>query len=468
MTSPIVTALRGTRARNDRFYWYLIALPPLLVAFLLSIGFVRDQTRARNNRWWSQYQQRQGIPTDESSLVQFFAANSSTEHSAAWMQIAAAAHFIESQTWPLVDHVSDLDLLVPQGEVWPAEPIASQFGKLGAPVIARIEAIPAADKPAWFPEVMAAETVRFPYIADHRTVTRIILHDFRIAYHAGETDRALRDIKSISKLSIAYDGHHRLVEELVQTAVESIQDGAIRKSLAHEFWSAEQLQGLRDVLAARKPLDVRWHNMLDEEQIFVAANMRKLPMVQNRNGRSTGFAGANQNLFRSLRQIPDVGSVDFGSTVFDIFNSTSTPRRHQAVSITAIPLATEQQLLASLTPAFAAAAETFVRRRIDRDWTVCAVGLKQFQLRFKRFPDRLDQLADVGLTPDQWTAINSRIYGSKPFGYRVSADGSAATLWTGDTIQNIRYDSSPPPQPPSEIENEPFAGLTDHFETIIR
>ncbi|MEO8271563.1 MAG: hypothetical protein ABI557_17700, partial [Aureliella sp.] len=81
-------------------------------------------------------------------------------------------------------------------------------------------------------------------------------------------------------------------------------------------------------------------------------------------------------------------------------------------------------LASMLLPAFAAYAEAFDRIERSRRLVLTSLAVKQFQLANDGWPEQLQQLSQVGLSPEDWT-----LPGIGALGYGVEPDGKTACVW---------------------------------------
>ncbi len=454
--------------RSDRFYWLIASVPPLLLSGLLIVGVIREQFLASQVRRILASFVDEGIPFDSHSLTVAIDKRVSKEQSKAWQEIAAAATYLEAEWSPLYGQVADIDLLVPSNMAWKAEPVAIAFAEQAAPVVAQIAALNESARPVWQPIVNDDLMGVVTQLSDHRSVTRLLSLEFRVAYHKGDSARALRALMLIDRISRALDGEHLSVCELVQAAVEFRQTELIRESLTSDFWTAEQLAEMRQLNAKRISIDKRWRDMIDDERAIVFVNANK-QAIESPSDRMT--ATATWDLL-SL-----IGTVKNTLTMDTLEQYSQAPSRmiqfdynlpwQLTNSITDIPFARSSSLVHSVMPTLQSLADTFFRLQMQRNWTTTAIGIKQFRLQVGRFPSSLTELSQVGLTSDVWTAVISPVSDDKlSFGYKVAADQSEAILWTLSPQYMLNTVITISEQPPSELEE--FAGLIQQMEVRIR
>jgi len=454
--------------RSDRFYWLIASVPPLLLGVLLIVGVIRDQLLASQVRRSLASFVDEGIPHDSHSLTVAIDNRVSKEQSKAWQEIAVAASYLETEWWPLYGQVADIDLLVPSNMAWKAEPVAIAFAEQAAPVVAQIAALNESARPVWQPIFYDDDKGLATQLSHHRSVSRLLFHEFRVAYHEGDSARALRALTLIDRISRAFDGEHLVVCELVHAAVEFRQTELTRESLASDFWTAEQLAEMRQMNAARLPLYKRWRDMIDDTQGSIIVDANKQAMESPTYRMTTTATWDLLSLIGQVKNTLTSDTLEQYSQAPDRMRQFDydLPRRLTS-SITDVPFARSNQLVQSAMPTLQPLADTFFRLQMQRNWTTTAIGIKQFRLQFGRFPSSLTELSQVGLTSNEWTAVITPVYGAElSFGYKVAADQSEAILWTLSPQRAIDSGVGISKQPPSELEQ--LADMIQQMEVRIR
>ncbi len=461
-------------AKPDRFYWLVVGVAPVLLTGLLIFGSVRDGTAESKVAAELAQLTSAGMPINDRTLTHTTAAGSSRKDCQAWNEVISATLSLETQWWPYLDDVAELDAVVPQDEPWEAEPIMTEYTNQAAAIVARIQGIPDSSTPLWRLTVFDGWNTLLPQISDWRSVSTLLEREFRVAYHAGDSQRALSALELLSRIQRVSDAEHVLVSDLTQMAYQFRQDTLIRKSLAHEFWNDDQLTFIRRLLTDRKSLDQRWRDQIGTEYATVLSNLEATQQQTGVMQISQQSLLAITELFNSLRDIPQAGSDQHSITAEQLLSDFEKHGdQWSSLSITSMPLASSTGYLISTIPSFRSVAAAFSRRHREQDWTLCAIAIKQFQLRNNRFPTKLEQLAEVSLTHDQWLAIDSSSLAGQSFGYKVSDDQSAAILWTiepgrSTAFENYRGELPPSEQPPTSGDQQKWQEYVETHEAIIR
>ena len=114
-----------------------------------------------------------------------------------------------------------------------------------------------------------------------------------------------------------------------------------------------------------------------------------------------------------------------------------------------------------LIPAVAAYANAFERSERSRRMVLTALGVKRFQLANGRWPEQLQELSQVGLSPEDWT-----LPGIGPLGYAIEPDGKTACVWAIGEKDRMEGRYVVPSQCPDYAEDE--LEKVQYYLTLIR
>lgn len=101
-------------------------------------------------------------------------------------------------------------------------------------------------------------------------------------------------------------------------------------------------------------------------------------------------------------------------------------------------------------PAFAAAADAFIRRALQHRMAALAIGLRLYEDRHGKFPNSLNDLSELPMVVNRLELTKDL-----SFGYRVN--GSNAKLWGGSYQDAF----SIPAEPPVMVVGEPDTTLKE-------
>jgi len=456
------TVTMRKRIRSDFRYWFVITLPPLLVIALLLSGAVRNWQLGH----WSQVELNrladEGRPVDVHSLTRKLDETTSKQNAQAWQEIIAGTVHLRNEYWPLDGMVLEADQLVPKQTPWKAEPLVSEYVLKAQPIVEMIAALKESDQAVWQPTVNVYSNHWWPFFNDYQAVSRLLTMEFRVSFHAGNTDRALRALSLIdrtkSAINIVYPTTYLLLD------LEKQQEILIRQSLAYDFWTEEQLTLIQNRAEGMFFSEMRWHNSIDDEQAYLFDTFADAAKQPYNSGESPAFIAECLMLSRKAQDIPGIGTLEHIEKIAKLERESVLGRnRFFWASITEVPFVISRE---KLMPSYGGKLQPFITQQMDRNLTNTAIGIKQFRLKFGRFPGVLSDPSQVGLTSNEWTILNSQATGAKSLGYKVAADLSEAILWTVPPYKGIDSSSAPSEQPPSELAQ--FADMIQQMEVRIR
>ena len=385
------------RICSDFRYWFVVALPPFLVIALLLSGAVRNWQLGR----WSQVELNRladdGRPVDVHSLTRKLDETTSKQNAQAWQEIIAGTAHMKIEYWPLDGMVLEADQLVPKQTPWKAEPLVSEYVQKAQPIVEWIAALKDSDQAVWQPTVNIYSNHWWPFFNDYQAVTFLLAMEFRVGFHAGDTARALRAWNLINRtksvISTVYPTNYLLLD------LEKQQETLIRQSLAYDFWNVEQLTLLRNRAGEMSFFDTRWNQLIDRERAHLLDIFGDGANQPYGASESPAFIAECLMLSRDVQDIPGIGTLEHSEKVAELETAfAGNSNRSFLASITEVPVVISRQL--SLP--YNSGAQRFIRQQMDRNLTNTAIGIKQYRLKFGRFPGSLNDLTQVGLTSNKW------------------------------------------------------------------
>ena len=101
------------------------------------------------------------------------------------------------------------------------------------------------------------------------------------------------------------------------------------------------------------------------------------------------------------------------------------------------PLSQSSIFFSMMMPAVTAYAEVFDRFETNRRLTYTSLAVKRYQVKNKRWPKSLSELADVGLVVNDWSTTDRQ-----SFGYELNDD--VAFVWSYGSLDKKRVPSERP------------------------
>lgn len=232
--------------RRERAYRTFIVLPPLAVAALIGIGVWREHVAEGEFRSAIATHVSRNEPVGNASLTKFFDTETTRETSEQWQRIAAAATALTGKYDGTT--VSDFDRLVPEHEGWAAEAFANELSDAAQPILSELQELAGSEKPVWLPLLFDGINVNVEELQDSRVVARLLANEFRVSYHAGDSARALETLSLMQVMTRMTDWQGTAVIAFLNLSFVGLHQSLIRESLAHDFWSDDELKQLRETL----------------------------------------------------------------------------------------------------------------------------------------------------------------------------------------------------------------------------
>jgi hypothetical protein len=261
------------------------------------------------------------------------------------------------------------------------------------------------------------------YIHDLDWVTDL---EFRRAYHAGDTKRVLEMLELLW-----------------------LNTDRIFQSLENDVWSLADLEKLREMVAPSSVSDGSWASSVGNKELNFIAELDRANagVVERWNRRAPmgSFGVAPSHALACLTALSRAKEMRAIGTQASMIDANQIEQDVSAFSLVSVPFARHAGLWIKND------LHNFWRNRMESRRLITAIAIKTFKLQEGQWPERLDDLTNVGLTSPDWKIVDNH-----DFGYRVIEDGKAALLWTGgaEYIESPQWHENSfrtPAQPPSEV-----------------
>ncbi len=381
--------------RRERAYRTFIVLPPLAVAAVIGLGVWREHIAKGEFRSAIATHGSRNEAVGNASLTKFFDTETTRETSEQWQRIAAAATALTGKYDGTT--VSDFDRLVPENEAWAAEAFANELSDAAQPILSELRELAESEKPVWLPLMFVGNNTRLEELQRSREIGRLLANEFRVAYHAGDSARAMQTLSLMQVMTRMTDWQGTTVIALLNLSFVGLHQSLIRESLAHDFWSEDELKQLRETLKPDPNLDERWKNMIAGDRAMAFAALRAVESTSESTGSAfdgrplAPFGIAPTQLNETLSKMDEIGSVKGAGTeehvaairqlyrVLRFGNLRSGNQRVNEVSFVAIPFALSDPIRDYYLPAFEAASNAFAMSEGSRRQTLNAVANEQMQ-----------------------------------------------------------------------------------------
>ncbi len=382
--------------RRSRLTWLAYtSVIPIVVGLWAGGSYLIDQRVAA--RQLAEY--LRDHHADDVWLEKRYRETTETAGTAAWSQILMLCDtpkgWDENQL-PVLGQGELPQLPLKERYVWPEEQAVATYLDAMRPVLDLIYASSDVPKPVWQPLQFRGVNTLLPHIQGARSVARLLqLEAVHASYH-GDAPRTMAAIQGLKATAEVFDLNLFLVGELVHVAMLYIEYEVIEQSLSAGLWNAEQLEELRGLLEQPLPIAEKWTKSFETEAHFATSLNAVLPgadillsprdrltyLKQCQSIRALGDAPLGQLSQRAKQWEAGIRSAmdahrDWNSAV-------------QMAHLTLTPAVTQYAVALELIE---------YRRRL----TLTAVALQQFKLAKGKWPVRLEELEEVGLSAEVWS-----------------------------------------------------------------
>lgn len=399
----------GTPRRN-RWIWF--AWFPLIVfGAYLGTDFI---SRKSNNDLLANYRKKvllEGAPADVNSLVHWYEGRTHSESTERWGEIIQMILTpVNPKQTPVLGDCELPNILDPN-EPWKEAEYVKTY--LQHTEVVRHEIIEALKSPAPVRVPMKFEGLgtTLEFQRSSRSIYRYLELDFEYAYYTRDTRRALQDIRLMGECTQALNSDLFIVGGLVQLASQQTKDYSIRRSLTLSQWSEMELQELLELSNSSCVSAEQWRSILYSERCYTLMAMDEftvgeIALLQWNSREQSASSGQDFSYLRDLE--------------FAIQLTTTTRSRFFR----------PEQGLKTKFRAGGQDAISFLARAASkaenaRHWTRTAIALRLYQKLHGKYPENLNDLQTVGLTPDDTALLDGT-----PFGYEI--ENGIAYLWTTD------------------------------------
>lgn len=301
------------------------------------------------------------------------------------------------------------------GAKWEADALVDDFLKQARPLFDLLYDAAKYPTPVWQPVEFHGFETMLPDLQNSRQIQRLLQLDFEHAIVHSDSDRGLRDLQAMQTTADAFDWDMFLVGELVNIALRSTYYESIQRSLYADVWSTEQLEQLMAQVRQPLPLAESWTASIESEKVmslsYVSGSQPPQPVGLLLSAES------KLDLMRKYAKIQALSRVPLGQLTRRADELERDWRSRQS-NIGA------DALSSMLLPAVVGYAEAFERWERSRRMVLTSLAVKRFQLANNRWPEQLQELTQVGLSPEDWT-----LPGIGSLGYAIEPDGKTACVW---------------------------------------
>ncbi|TWT80009.1 hypothetical protein CA13_14210 [Planctomycetes bacterium CA13] len=436
-----------TPTRFDKRYLLLVGSPVCILAalFVISLG----------SAWINQRKLDRDLhlvtglddATAPDAFAVWYESHSSKERTLDWREVETASLAISYLANPFLRDSEDrAGTLIPPDEHWPSEDRNYKLVALAKPLVDRLKAMPMPAEPVWHPLHYESFANHYPIAEMPAPLMTVLWPEIRAAYHEGDTPRAITAIRLY--IDLFGPKSERSVQQPCFTSFSLHR--AIRDSLSDDVWSPADLTELQQLLTPEYDWRQLWEGQLSRDALIVSPwlqdSWRHKRFARNTRvgSKNTDHLDVNHSTwvpsdsfdvvqkFAAARQIDsEPGTAAFQGAASELLGdrSNSPPwilpssfafRLDQWLKLPFMPRSRSDLNSRSHLPGDA---QSLVLYAVDRRFTRTAIAVKQYQIKFDKWPQSLNQLSQVSLPVAQ--TIGSE---GKPFFYRVNRDTNTVKL----------------------------------------
>ncbi len=423
---------------RDYFYQAIAWLPPLGVAAMFTAAALTWHTNQESLVESTTKIHSNAMENDETIFADWYDSRTSKKHTLELKMLGAAADawfgdVVESFPDEKDSHYffagANLDKHKDKADFIPHHALQA------APLLHRLKAFAETDDAAvWIPMSLDERMLPEPI---SQNLMQVLQFEFLDAVLSDQPPRAIDAIRLCyrvdTKINLGRSGFSMLAQTLV------------RNSLSQDIWSESELAILQELCSGDGDESSLWRDQITAEflialPILSGAGHRGKQFEKLRFGRSTPrgpekLASVSSiapsevgDAAAALAQIQSTGGVGTWNHYSQVAGITSQLRHRQGKEFQLdhwlkVPFM-KGAWISGLVAYQQHSAQNFLTIANTQRWTRCAIALKQFRLRFGRWPSDLSELSEVDLP-----ASDTVDYLGDKFFYRIEDDATVAQLW---------------------------------------
>lgn len=430
----------------------LFVVPLILCGGLLTWFFGRQSAAANALAMRAEQYTAAGIPVDDAGMSKLHRSLTSDRHSDAWAavgkELSSDAFGEECRNMPIL---GDGLGVPPAGDEWPDEERVQAFLTRWDSVLKTIrdlslDELDSDEKPLRRKLEFDGIMTLLNETQEARQFARLLLLKHDVALRNRDGDTASEYIRAMQGLRRSFDGEPLLISQLVGIAIGTMSNDMLRRSLEADVLSEEQLKEISGKIARfDKTIDL--HRVAAQGErastlpIFTDPDRAK--MMLEMEGGSANVA----DVLTKLRSRDGIFYLDEMDKIEHLPDDSmksflqAATKWEADLGVKAGNASTFEKMdhvLSYLTlPAYGAAVVAFVREAESNNLARQAIAVRLFQYRFGRWPETVDELEQVGMTPLDWETA-----GDVPFGWIADADG--VVVWGVDRSTEDEIPAQPP------------------------
>ncbi|MEQ1828268.1 MAG: hypothetical protein ABL921_20075 [Pirellula sp.] len=257
---------------NLRYSVFGMLLMLLLVSATVAFAW-REWSASRQLSAALNQAKQSGQAVDDASMADWFERHTSKDKTATWSEILslASSDAIRSRTYRFTNRLSETEGSEKQSTTLKqgSDEYYRELGRFLDEVRALLTLIQTEshlEKPVWLPIRFDGVNTHAECVGNSYQVQRLVELQFEMEMHERDTSKAMESLETMHRCLLAFDWG--IMPQYHWNQRTGLYD-TISKSLDYDFWSEEQLRGLKDFLG---PIDLaaEWSSMVDADQALYA------------------------------------------------------------------------------------------------------------------------------------------------------------------------------------------------------
>lgn len=433
---------------DGRRFWRRVrvfVLYPLLCLMLLTVGIVgwltaRDAAAEKQVAAQIELLREQGLPYDNSSMAAYHDRLTTTKDLDEWLQVLSSVDADDFKVpAKLLYPWNDTPAPVP-GEEWSEQEMSRAFLAQWRGLLDAAQRLAQTDLIRRLPLRMDSISTQLPWYEKVRQLARVFQLQAADGIYRRHSKQSSDAILNLLGTARSMEGEPILIGQLVCIATEGMAFEQLQRAVELNVLDEDDLRRVKRRLELRSP----WHNgwrvglhgeigmalpVFDEPARYLGNDFGPwLARVPWRGHDKLAFLEiTNKNL-----ELPTQDLTTFRDASRRLNQEIEERfRKHKLRS------GFDETISSLLLPAYGAYGEAMLQREMRSRLAILGLAVREFQAKFGKLPDALDDLKQVGTDPAQLAPP-----GPKPFGFR-KLDSSVA-LWGFQSRNNDTTPDDPP------------------------
>lgn len=391
------------------------------------------------------------IPIDFESLEALYNSQTSDTDTAAWIKV-----FKDLKSNDLEKHIRDV---YDSGDVFDLSDSAADKKKLeqlqelvnlNADFILNIRELASHSKPVRFDIDYASDSQMSYQLSNFREIMRLLTCETAVHLEAKDSTKLVQSLITQLEILSIPQGEDLLVNQLFNAALQGIALGNVKQCLEANVLDQPSLEQLSKVLQTLPDHVNNWRQIVAYERAWMLPYLRgqaKFSSSGNPTSKDEDDSQANgKDLLNYLNYMARLESVDWSSWKMAKASLEKIEHDLEAnVAATTFWNRHNWRMTSNTISSWTMVGQVLAKNVWIRNQAVLACALRLYQLKHRDFPDRLDQLIDVGVDPTKCSSM-----ADLPFGYQRKND--TAYLW-GPIQEDFEYPFEISPTVPSASSN---------------